>query len=172
MLIEIAVVLPLVFGTLSAMIDLGLVIRRADLLLSASRHGARVAAAQSRAVHMGGSLAQACNDDSGTSPVLTAAVELSFAYLTAVGLDTGTCVPGGSPVRSCTGNSFIVSAQFGDACEGGFGQRIVQISVVAKSSEPSCVFCLMPLSINGALRSESVFAAEVDCATLEPIACT
>jgi hypothetical protein len=164
-LVEFAITLPLMLLLVATVIDLWELLRQADLVLMSTRHGARTAAAEAHWVFSDPDQTKpekACGDIDGDSPVLTAGVALAHNYLVAVGLQSGACVPSGTPQRVCTGSAYSITSQFEKLCEGGFPQQAVRVTAQSLGAA-RCLVCLPQLLLTRPVRASSVFAAEVDC---------
>ena len=166
-LIEFAICFGLILYLIAGVIDIWALVRELNLMLTASRHGARIAAALAHELELEGNLTDACNDSSGASAALTAGAAMAYRYLVATGLETGGCAPTATPVRSCTGASFTVSAAFATLKEGTFSQRAIRVSVSSNGVRP-CIFCFPGLSPGVMLQRISEFAVEANCAALGP----
>jgi len=164
-LFEIALTLPVLLLLIAGIVNWWQLVWRQDLILTASRHGARAAAARARQLSLDGQTEDACGDASGTSPALTTAVGLTYRYLVDAGLETGACAPAGSPVRACAGPTYTVSADFQTVCEAGLGHRGIRVRVSSNGTVP-CLFCFRQILEGVAINGESLFAAEAACRTL------
>lgn len=169
-LIELAISIPLLLFLVSGMIGWWQLVWKKDLMLSASRHGARVAAAKAHADAVEGDIDHACGDTGGLSKALTAGTQLAFNALAASGLERGTCTPSGTPERSCNGDAFRVSAQFETLCEDGIPQQAITVSVESVGAVP-CLICFDRIFQGIRVAERSTFAVETSCAAEGGLSC-
>lgn len=169
-MLEFALSISVLLLLVSGVADYWKMVRESDVLISASRHGARSAGALAFDVVAGTGEANACSDDSGNSPVLTSAANLTYNHLVASSLESGSCTPSGTGTRRCAGNSFTVTSQFETVCEDGFAQQAVRVSITANGT-PRCFFCFLPALRDVTLRTSSVFPVEADCSSTGALVC-
>jgi hypothetical protein len=163
-IVELAVTLTMLFTLLSGMVDLWKYCHEADLILTASRHGARAAAAKAQE-GASANPAGSCDYTGGPSTVLDTGLLLASRYLKAVGLEKTVCTPSdAAPERNCNGadSLFSLTASFESVCEGGFAQRVIRLSITPKNPR-TCWLCFGNLLPTAQIRASSVFAAEADC---------
>jgi len=172
-LVEFALTFPLVLLIAASMIDVWLLVRDSEMMLAATRYGARAASAKARDIAFSDDdrrLSLACEDATGRSPVLDTAVSLAFQHLVMSGLDKGNCTLSGISKRECTGSSYKTVAQFEDLCEGDAAARVIRVTVISQGVW-NCLFCLPQFSGLTLRDASSIFAVEVDCSALEPLTC-
>ncbi len=169
-LLETAITITLLLAFVSGIIDLWKFCRDAETLLTASRHGARAAAATGHTVESGPTPAAACGYTGTTNRVLQVGVSLTNKYLVASGLDSGPCNQSGTTTRTCSGESFTVSSDFVTLCEDGFAQRAISVSVVPAKPR-RCLFCFQSILPAVMINAKSVFAIEADCSKHGVVAC-
>ena len=164
---ETALSVGLLILVVSALVDLWKLFHDHDLMLAAARHGARAAGAYAHELEIQGNLSDACRDTGGGSAVLTGAVSLAYKYLVAAHLETEqNCSPSGVLIRSCTGNSFRVAADFLPMIEGGLTQNAVRVAITTRLGPGRCLICAVGVLNGVPLRATTFFPVEANCAAL------
>jgi hypothetical protein len=103
--------------------------------------------------------------------VLDTGAELAFRFLVHSNLESGSCIPSGSPVRSCSGDRYRISAEFETPCEDEYAMRTVRVRAEPHSGW-RCLFCLpFIVSVLGS-GPESSYPVEVDCHSVDDLLCS
>ena len=181
LLIEIAITILLVATFVCGMVDIWKLLHDQDLMLLATRHGARAAGAEAHSLETDGDVTNACSD-AGSSLALTSAVSLTYRYLCATGVEVDSVhcanpVTGGAANNRTingTSSSYVdISASFVKLTEDTSNQKVISVSVQSKVGAPNrCYFCLLGMLQGISLNATSVFPAEANCCATGSTTCS
>ncbi len=166
-LLELAIVIPVIVLIVAGIVDYGFALREIQLISSASREGARIAAAHSRINHMAGGVRLPCKSGKSpasgvrcdaadltvqpTDPVANAAQKGACSFMKNSGLNLG---------------DWSVESDVPDSVEfEGAKFDVVTVKIKKKTEATKCILCWGSLLEAFRPQAESSFNLETNCNT-------